>query len=87
MEFSSTARLNAMSTLEAAKFKQDCLAILDQLGPEGLVITKDGKPVAKLVPIQTESAALIGVLAGKIRVHGDLETKGVRWDAESWHRR
>lgn len=45
---------------------------LDQLGPEGIVITKHGKPVANLIPIQTESAALIGSLAGKIRVHGDL---------------
>jgi hypothetical protein len=86
MEFSSTARLNAMSTLEAAKFQQDCLAILDQLGPEGLVITKHGRPVAKLVPVQTESAALIGILAGKIRVHGDLQATGLRWDAESGHR-
>jgi prevent-host-death family protein len=46
----------AMNTLGAAKFKQQCLAILDRLGPEGIVITKHGKPVAKLVPIQTESA-------------------------------
>ena len=65
-----------MSTLEAAKFKQECLAILDSLGPEGIVITKHGKPVAKLVPIQAESADLIGSLAGKIRVHGDLLTTG-----------
>jgi prevent-host-death family protein len=72
-----------MSTLEASKLKQDCLAILDRLGPEGIVITKHGKPVARLVPIQAESAALIGSLAGKIRVHGDLETTGLRWDARS----
>lgn len=72
-----------MDTIGAAKFKQECLAILDQLGPEGIVITKHGKPVAKLIPIQTESAALIGSLADKIRVHGDLLTTGLRWDAES----
>ena len=72
-----------MGTIEAAKFKQECLAILDRLGPEGIVITKHGKPVAKLVPIQTESAALIGSLAEKIKVHGDLLTTGSRWDAES----
>jgi prevent-host-death family protein len=72
-----------MNTLGAAKFKQECLAILNRLGPEGIIITKHGKPVAKLVPIQTESAVLIGSLAGKIRVHGDLLTTGLRWDAES----
>jgi prevent-host-death family protein len=72
-----------MTRVGATRFKQECLAILDRLGPEGIVITKHGKPIAKLVPIQTESAALIGGLAGKIRVHGDLLTTGLRWDAES----
>ncbi len=71
-----------MSTIGATQFKQECLAILDRLGPEGIVITKHGKPIAKLVPIETESASLIGSLAGKIRVHGDLLTTGLRWDAE-----
>jgi prevent-host-death family protein len=82
-EFLSTARLMPMSTIGAAQFKQECLAILDRLGPEGIVITKHGKPVAKLVPIETESSSLIGSLAGKIRVNGDLLTTGLRWDAES----
>lgn len=38
------------------------------------------KPVVKPVPVQTESAALIGILAGKIRVHGDLQATGLHWD-------
>jgi hypothetical protein len=41
------------------------------------------RPLAKPLPIQTESAALIGVLAGKIRIQGDLQTTGLRWDGES----
>ncbi len=72
-----------MGTIGATQFKQECLAILDRLGPEGIVITKHGKPVAKLVPFETEPASLIGSLAGKIRVHGDLLTTGLKWDAES----
>ena len=64
--------------MEATEFKQQCLEILDRLGPEGMVITKHGKPVANLVPIEAESSALIGSLAGKIRVHGDLLTTGPR---------
>lgn len=79
----STARLTAVTTIGAAQFKRECLAILDRLGPEGIVITKHGKPIAKLVPIETESASLIGSLAGKIRMQGDLLTTGLRWDAES----
>lgn len=72
-----------MKTIGATEFKQRCLAILDRVGPEGVVITKHGKPVAKLLPVETSSGALIGSLAGKIRVHGDLLTTGARWHAES----
>ena len=67
-----------MNTMGAAQFKKECLAILDRLGPEGIVVTKHGKPVAMLVPIETESSSLIGSLAGKIRVHGDLLNTGLR---------
>jgi prevent-host-death family protein len=72
-----------METIGATEFKQKCLALLDRIGPEGLVITKHGKPVAKLVPVGSGSAELIGSLAGKIEVHGDILTTGLPWDAES----
>jgi antitoxin (DNA-binding transcriptional repressor) of toxin-antitoxin stability system len=72
-----------MKQIAAAKFKEQCLSILDHVDPEGLVITKHGKPVAKLFPIPSEPGALIGVLRGKIKVKGDLLSTGVRWDAES----
>ena len=67
----------------AAKFKEQCLALLDSVGPEGIVITKHGKPVARLVPVDTESGELIGALQGKITVKGDLLSTDVEWDAQS----
>lgn len=72
-----------MKTMGATEFKQRCLALLDRVEPEGIVITKHGKPVARLLPYETESAGLIGSLADKIRVHGDIQSTGLRWDAES----
>lgn len=72
-----------MKTLGAAKFKEQCLSVLDHLDSEGVVITKHGKPVARLVPIATESGALIGSLRDKIRVTGDLLSTGLPWNAES----
>jgi len=72
-----------MKTIGATEFKQRCLALLDRVDPEGVVITKHGKPVAKLLPVVTSSSALIGSLAGKIEVHGDLTSTGIGWDAES----
>jgi prevent-host-death family protein len=72
-----------VKTVPAAKFKEQCLALLDRVGPEGIVITKHGKPVAKLVPVHTDSASLIGSLKGKIKIKGNILTTDVKWDAES----
>ncbi|MFV1958784.1 MAG: type II toxin-antitoxin system Phd/YefM family antitoxin [Planctomycetota bacterium] len=72
-----------MKTISATKFKERCLALLDSVGPEGLLITKHGKPVAKLLPVGADSAELIGCLRGKIEIRGDLLSTGTRWDAES----
>jgi prevent-host-death family protein len=71
-----------MKEIGAAKFKEQCLAILDEVDEEGIVITKRGKPVAKLIPIRAESADLIGALKGKVRIKGDILSTGVRWHAE-----
>ncbi|MGH9312195.1 MAG: type II toxin-antitoxin system Phd/YefM family antitoxin [Vicinamibacterales bacterium] len=67
----------------AAEFKQHCLAVLDSVGPDGVIITKHGRPVAKLLPIGSDSSALIGSLKGKLVIKGDLLSTGLRWDAES----
>ena len=70
-----------MKKVAAAKFKEQCLSILDHLDPEGIVITKHGKPVARLLPAERAAADLIGALRGRIRVKGDIQTTGVKWDA------
>jgi prevent-host-death family protein len=70
-----------MKKVAAAKFKEQCLSLLDHLDADGIVVTKHGKPVARVLPIETASAELIGSLRGKIRVKGDLLSTGVRWNA------
>lgn len=72
-----------MKEIGAAKFKEHCLAILDEVDEDGIVITKRGKPVAKLIPIRAESGALIGSLKGKIAIKGDVLSTGAAWDAQS----
>jgi prevent-host-death family protein len=72
-----------MKEIAAAKFKEKCLAILDEVDEEGIVITKRGKPVAKLIPISAESSELIGALKDKLRITGDILSTGARWDAQS----
>lgn len=72
-----------MRRINASRFKEQSLAILDTLEPEGIIITKHGRPVARLIPISEQSATLIGALKGKLRIRGDILSTGVRWDAES----
>jgi prevent-host-death family protein len=72
-----------MKTLPAAKFKEQCLALLDRVDPDGIVITKHGKPVAKLIPIHTDTAKLIGSFKGRIKITGNILSTGVKWDAQS----
>lgn len=72
-----------MTQINASKFKEQCLALLDHLGPQGIVVTKHGKPVARVVPIDTGCASLIGSLKGKVKVSGDVFSTGIGWNAES----
>ena len=72
-----------MKEIAAAKFKEHCLSILDEVDEDGIVITKRGKPVAKLIPIRAESATLIGSLATKVTIKGDIFSTGIRWHAQS----
>ena len=72
-----------MKTIGVTKFKEQCLALLDQLEPEGLVVTKRGKPVARVIPYDSQDAELIGSLRDKIVVRGNIFTTGVRWNADA----
>jgi prevent-host-death family protein len=53
--------------------------LLNEVGPQGIIVTKRGKPVAKLIPIESESAALIGSLKDKIRIRGNILSSGLEW--------
>ena len=70
-----------MKKIGAAKFKEQCLSLLDNLDPDGLVITKHGKPVATLKPYQRSSGSMIGALSDKIEIEGDLLSTGSDWNA------
>ena len=64
-----------MKKMAAGVFKANCLAVMDEVQSkrETVVITKHGKPVAKLVPINdTDKDEIFGFLAGKGEVTGDI---------------
>lgn len=70
-----------MKKVAASRFKEQCLAILDRLEADGILITKHGRPVARLLPVERASADLVGSLRGRIQVRGPIESTGLRWDA------
>ena len=64
-----------MRTMAAAKFKAQCLAVMDEVQAkrEPVLVTKNGKPVAKLVPLEVEDDPLaVFRFPGKIEIHGDM---------------
>ena len=63
-----------MKTIPAGQFKARCLAIMDEVQAkhQAVVITKRGKPVAKLVPVEKEKDDIFGFMKGK----GTVEIKG-----------
>ena len=61
------------STIGAGEFKAKCLHLLDVVAQrrEELIITKRGRPVAKLVPLRPDGA-LFGAMAGSVARQSDL---------------
>ena len=71
-----------MRTIGASKFKAQCPALLDQLEADGLVITKHGKPIARVLPYRQQEADLIGSLRHKVKINGGIFSTGIRWDPD-----
>ena len=78
----TTRTIQAMKRIAASRFKAQCLTLLDTLDAEGLVVTKHGRPVARVIRFGTESKALIGCLRDRIEIKGDLLSTGIPWDAD-----
>jgi prevent-host-death family protein len=75
-------------TIPASEFKAKCLKILDHLGPEGITVTKRGRPVAKVIPAGgVDNSKLIGSMKGKVKIRGNIFSTGRKWDAQSRHPR
>jgi prevent-host-death family protein len=72
-----------MKSIAAGKFKDVCLKTLDEVAATRtpIVITKRGRPVAKLVPYveRTQSSSLAGSVVKEV---GDPFGTGERWEAD-----
>jgi prevent-host-death family protein len=76
-----------MKKIAAGQFKAQCLKLMEQVRAtrEPVLITKRGRPVAKLVPVAEKAPDdFIGSLEGIITIVGDIESPVVPledWDA------
>jgi prevent-host-death family protein len=63
-----------MKTMPAGQFKVHCLKVMDEVQSkrQAVLITKRGKPVAKLVPVEQEKDDIFGFFKSK----GTVEIKG-----------
>jgi prevent-host-death family protein len=65
-----------MKKIAAGKFKTHCLTIMEDVRTTRtpVLITKRGKPVAKLVPADASRDDFLGRLEGVVKIVGDIES-------------
>ena len=63
-----------MKTMAAGSFKARCLAVMDEVQAkrQAIVITKHGKPVVKVVPVEQGKDEIYGFMKGKMKITGDI---------------
>ena len=69
--------------ISVAKFKDKCISLLENVGPEGIVITKNGKAIAKVLPVSNGFSGFIGSMKGRLKIRGDISSTGLDWHAQS----
>jgi len=69
-------------TVQASVFKATCLDLMDVVAATGVpvVVTKHGRPVVKVVPVDEASVSPVGFLRGSVVRHGDI----VSPDHDAW---
>ena len=66
-----------MKTMPAGSFKTHCLSVIDDVfeNHEEVIITKHGKPMARLVPLEDSAKdpdEIFGFMRGRMEIVGDI---------------
>jgi prevent-host-death family protein len=72
-------------TIAAGEFKAKCLHLLDEVQQtrKEIVITKRGRAVARLLPIEEKTPTVFGRMKGTIKILGDIVgPTGEKWEAD-----
>ena len=82
----STNESGGQRTIKASEFKSKCLKLMDEVAETGveIVITKNGKPVAKLTALHERPKSLFGIDRGRLKIIGDIVSPmDVEWEAQA----
>lgn len=72
-------------TITATEFKAKCLRLMDEIDGTDteLVITKNGRPVSRLIPYREQPKTLFGIDRGRFETIGDVVSPlDAEWEAE-----
>ncbi len=74
------------TTIKASEFKAKCLKLMSEVAETGAeyIITKNGRPVSRLVPYRRKPKSLFGIDRERLEFLGDIdEPLSVEWEAET----
>jgi prevent-host-death family protein len=72
-----------MKKINASEFRARCLQLMDEVAETGepVIITKNGKPISRLVPYRLKPDTLFGALKGSITILGDIVSPiDIEWE-------
>ena len=70
--------------MKASEFKAKCLAVMDEVARTGepVQITRNGKPIADVVPHRPPAAGIVGAWKDQVTIEGDIVSPiDVEWEA------
>lgn len=75
-----------MNRMQASAFKAHCLSVMNDIQATGepVIVTKRGKPVVKVVPVESERSALFGFMAGRFKIVGHMDIEAPAAPLKNW---
>lgn len=74
-----------MKEIKASEFKAKCLRLMNEVAETGevIIITRNGRPTARLEPFRKRPDSLFGILRGSVEILGDIVAPvGEEWEAD-----
>ena len=73
--------MDTKTSITLTRFRREIHSLLENLPPDGLIITNRGRPVAQILPCLMKPEDMIGSLKGEFDIHGDIYSTGITWEA------